>query len=173
MAYQNRVYIQFHQLMYMSYLRGPLEILNFFFIQSFWNFHTICEIELRSDFFYNFHFFKVIFAFFFQKKKSHFSHSTQKNRSRWVFIVQIWFTNQNEAKSIRKRISALFFLIKSELLFISLLIEKNWNPYFFRQLFDFRSILQKKTVLKMKNPELSYYSLSLQLCFDIQVISVA
>ena len=73
----------------------------------------------------------------------------------------------SEAKSIRKRNSALFFLlIESELFFTNLLIEKKLKIVFFY-------ILQKTTVLEMKNPELSFYSLSFQLCFDMRVIFVA
>ena len=71
---------------------------------------------------------------FFSEKKAPSSHSTRNNRSRWVFIVQIWFTYQNVAKTIRKRSSALFFLIKSEVFFISLLIGTNWNPFFSRNI---------------------------------------
>ena len=41
---------------------------------------------------------------------------------------------------------------------------------FLRELFVFRSILQKN-VQKMKNPELKFYSLSFKLCFDMRDIS--
>ena len=94
--------------------RGPSPNLQFiFFIKFFLKFHTICEIEIRIDFCYKFYLFifLLIIAFFFSKKKTPFYPSTKKNRSRWVFLVQVWFTYQNEAEVIRKRNSALLFWI--------------------------------------------------------------
>ena len=59
----------------------------------------------------SFIFFILIFMIiaFFSKKKTPFPHSTKNSRSRWAFIVQIWFTYQIEPKTTRKRNSALFF----------------------------------------------------------------
>ena len=144
----------------------------FLFInQSFWNWHTICEIELRINFCYKFYLFFSCSSHFFRKKKTPFSHSTKNNRSLWVFILQIWFTYHNEAETIRKRSSALFFL-NLIFFFMCLLIKEILKSVVFRQLFDLRTILQKK-MPKMKNPEVRFYSLSFQLCFDMRVISVA
>ena len=92
-----------------SGLRGRRQFLHFslFSIKFFWNLHTICEIELRSNFCYEVLFFFMIIAFF--SKKKYFSHSAKKNRSRWVFIVQVWLIYQNVAKTTRRRSSSLFF----------------------------------------------------------------
>ena len=62
----------------------------------------------------------MIFTFF-SEKKSTFSHSTKNIKSRWVFIVQIWFTNPNEAKSTRKKVGIIFHKHS---------YRKKWNLFF-------------------------------------------
>ena len=64
-------------------------------------------------------------------EKAPFSPSTKKNRSRWVFIVHVWFTYENEAKAIMKRSSTMFFFKLSLIFFMSLLIMKYWSSLFF------------------------------------------
>ena len=115
----------------------------FNFHHFFRKFAHIKWIELGNNFRHEFTYL-FSFSWFRFFLKSTFSHSTKKTRSRWVFIVQIWFTYRNEALSIRKRNWALFFSeFKSEWFFISLLIEKS-DFRFFRHLFDLSSILHKK-----------------------------
>ena len=92
-------------------LKGRGQFCIFFYFSS--NFSEICtqyvKSELRINFWHKFYLFFYEFCIFFFLKKKLPSHSTKKNRSRWVFILHIWFTYQNEAKSIRKMSSALFF----------------------------------------------------------------
>ena len=118
-------------------------------------------------------FISVFISYFLQL--STLSHSTRKSRSWWVFIVQIWFTYQDEAESIRKTCSApFFFQHRSKLFFKSLLIGKKWIPVSYDNYLNAGPCYKKKkTAQKMKNPEPIVYSLFFQLCFDMQVISVA
>ena len=159
------------------FLRGPSSNFDFFlfFAQSFWNFHTICEIDLRSIFCYKFCFFNSIFMIiaFFRKKKTPFIHSIKKNRSLWVFIVQIWFTYQNEAKTIRKASLALFFFNLVWIIFHEPSNRKKLKSVIFRQLFDFRSILLKNRAENEKSrAELLFHIISAMFWYASHLCSI-
>ena len=113
--------------------------------------HFICELDIKTIFAINV--FYYLFSWvsqYFEEIKSILSLFSKNNEDRWFLIVHIKFTHQNETKNIRMSRSALFFSeIKSELFFVSLLIGKKRNTYFY----------EKKAVQKIKNPELSIYFL--------------
>ena len=120
-----------------------------FLILSFWNLHTICESELRRSFSYKFNFFIFVFHDF-RIKKTPFSHPTKKARIWWNFIVHIWFTYENEAKAYGRESQLCFFLFKSELFSISLLVEKKLKSVFFDNYPTSGPYFRKKQGWKLK-----------------------
>ena len=134
------------------------------------NSNQICEIEIRSNFCYNFFYdYRIFFG-----KKTPFSYSTKKNKSRLVYTVQIRFTNQNDAKTTNKRSSALFFWN-----FVWIIFHKPSNrkkteiSFFDNYSTSGPSYKKKKLYWKWKIKSWDFYYISFQLCFDMQVIFVS
>ena len=92
-----------------SELRGPSPIFIFFYQSIFRKFAHNLWNWIKNQFLLKVLFFSWLSHFL--GKKTPFSPSTKKNRSLWVFIAQVWLTYQYEAKAMRKRNSALFFLV--------------------------------------------------------------